>query len=174
MATAMTSSEVSTAGKFTHRRPTDATGLLWAVVALLFGGFFTAMSHSFGLVLIAFPYCVFWQLRKWKDDRLSVKAAAEWCRAHYPAAGDTPVVDVVLSMSDNSATDISRWEPSTEIDSLNWLSEDDWHELYPECHSLSQAWIADVLNEAHVQHVDAGQIQGNTIHDVIGRGTIAK
>lgn len=154
--------------RVTRPRPTDATGCFWAFISLVVGLIFGAIFPPLAFVLIAFPFCILWQFKKWRTDSEIVTAATNWCGQHYPNAGGTPIVDFVIALVHSAGADLQDCSPETPIDVLNWMSDDDqaayW---YPEPRDRTLAWLRDVLAEARINDIDLSAFSGTTLRDAI-------
>jgi hypothetical protein len=149
-------------------RSMDATGLFWGLVSLVVGLFFAAVFPPFAVVLIAFPFCFMWQLRKWRTDAAIVEAATDWCSQYCPHADDAPVVDFMIALAHMTHIDLRKCTPVTALDTLDWIADDEellsW---YPEAKDRTHARFLDVLAEAKIKVNECSAFGGTTLQDAI-------
>ncbi len=101
-------------------QPTDATGCGWAFFALLFAIFFGQFSVWVGvLLLLAIPFCLIWQVWRWVALWKVHQAVLKWCKEHYPDAGGSPIVDLMIAVTEETSVPIESMQPTTSLDSLN-------------------------------------------------------
>jgi hypothetical protein len=150
-------------------RPIDATGWFWSFVLLIAGLFYSQIWPIVGIaILLASPVCFIWQFKKWTTDSTIVKNATRWCERYYPNAGSTPVVDFMIAVAHATNPDFDKWSPSTSLDVLNWMSDDDQAEYwYPDAQDRTQAWLCNVIADAKITSTDLSNFSGTTLGDAI-------
>ncbi len=101
-------------------KPTDATGCGFAFFAFVIALFVGQVSIWMGvLFLLAIPCCLVWQIKIWRYDWRVHRDALDWCREHYPDAGGTPIVDLMIAVVEETPATVDSLLPTTLLDSLN-------------------------------------------------------
>ena len=150
-------------------RPTDATGWFWSLALILAGIFYSQFFPTVGIILLlAASVCFLWQFKKWHRDSAINRKATAWCRDHYPSYGGSPVVDFMVALAHDTGCDFTQLTPSTLLDDLNSLPEEEDDICRGTVHSnRHQVWIADLVRDSRVRNIDLSQFSGTTLHDAI-------
>jgi len=138
-------------------------------VFVLAGLFYSQIFPAIGIVLLlAGPFCFIWQFKKWYGDSAINRHATAWCQNHYPSYGDSPVVDFMVALAHDTGCDFTQLPPSTPLDDVNSLPEEDvdihWGTEYSNRH---QVWLAVLMHDARIRHIDLSKFSGTTLHDAI-------
>ena len=158
-----------------HSRRTDATGIFWLLVLLFLAGFASvALGSVAALVcLAACPVCFAWQIIRWRADAVIVREATEWCRLHYPGAGDTSIVDFVIAVAHEAHEPVHSLSPATRLDYLNPMAAEerngDGDFPCADVRDLNAIWLARTCHAAHINGIDVRGLQGETFGDAINQ-----
>ena len=151
----MNSTETTKSPSIQRYRSTDATSWFWSLVLVLAGLFYTQIFPIVGiLLLLASLFCFIWQFKTWYQDSAINRHATVWCQNHYPSYGGSQVVDFMVALAHDTGCDFTQLTPSTPLDELNRIPED-------------QMWLADLVDDAKIQHIDLSEFSGTTLHDAI-------
>ena len=130
--------------RITRKRPIDATGIFWALVCLAFGYFLLWLIPVAGIaVLAAVPLCSIYQIWTWRNEYSAKQAAMRWCDTHFSSETDLPLVDFMTSLSLYARCDLETVKPSTRLDEIFELHDDDWIDLTE--NEWNQMWLETVF-----------------------------
>ena len=146
-----------------RHRPINASWLFVSLV-LIFGGLFfserISAAFSFLLILSAVG-CLLWQFKIWSYDVSVNRLATEWCRTHYPFYGDTPIVDFMVAIGQDTCCDFDEVFPSTALDDLNRYEDNVM--LFIDDKEI----LEHILRGAHFRQIDCSEFDGSTLDDAI-------
>ena len=148
-----------------RQRPTDATWWFWSLVSVFFGFFFLGIFPVAGVLwLVVAPGLFVWQFVSWKRDADINWRATDWCRRHYPASDDSPIVDFMVAVAYDTRQPLSSYLPVTPLDHLNpFVDDDEWNGNL----TGHQRWLAHLLDEARIKHLDPAGFAGTTLDVVV-------
>ena len=74
----------------------------------------------------------------------------------------------MVAFAHDTGCDFTQLTPSTPLDDVNSLPEDDddiyWGTEYSNRHHV---WLADLVRDAKMQHIDLSEFSGTTLDDAI-------
>lgn len=155
-----------------RRRPTDATGCFWSLVALVWGGFYCLIGGTWtiigSLILLASPACLMWQFAKWRHDSAIERQAIEWCQTFYPSCNRVPIADFMVAVAHHANCSLARVTPSTPLAELDWTG-DEREGIRTRSQLLNHhgAWLSTIAAQSRLSNVDAQLFSGSTLADAI-------
>ena len=150
-------------------RPTDVTGLFWALACLTVGAvLFLAAVPIIGLLMLAAtPFFLADQIVTWRSEFLAKRDALFWCNKYYTSEMALPLVDFMIAFSLYTRCDLKQIDPSTHLSDIygaldennGWLDVHnfEWH----------QVWLASVFRNARIKKYDLKSFRGERLGDVI-------
>ena len=154
---------------FRPSRQLDATGLFWCFVLLFVAAMASLLEDKPTLLtiacLLATPFSIGWQLRKWRTDSKILKSAIDWCHRYYPNETDNSILNFVLALAHDTHTDLDMVNPDSRLDELNWTL--DFDVFIVDKANPHASWIGHLFYDARIKNIDTDAFVGDTLGDVI-------
>lgn len=151
------------------RRPIDATGLFWCLVALFIAGFAYLIEKPrlCFLYILASPFFIFWQVRQWRADVRITHFARDWCTLHYPEYTSRTLMDLIIALANASAIPLPKVSPQTKLRCLNWMLDCEELCAYMSQDELHKLWLNDLCRDARVSETILDGFQGESFGEMV-------
>lgn len=152
-----------------RRRLSDASGLFWSLLIVLFGCVYAVMYFGENhliigvIVVVGMVPGVLWQFHIWKLDSAINRKSTEWCRRYYPESGGFPIVDLVVAMAHVLAFDFAALTPSSLL--VDLAGPPDGTDESPPV-ELSEM-LQRIAHEARIRNVKWSSFSGTTVDDAV-------